>query len=245
MGLQQLHGPVYLLIDPLATPAVVGLLEALQADGGHEVLHPQHLPAEVLVDEGAVGEGEELAVAVLFAQGDHVLLPHQGLAAGEDVHIGAQLLALGDDGVQLLQGQVQLVAVLGVPAAGAVHVAGGGGVQQNGPGHVAALPLRRLLLGGAAQQAGVENEVPEEGLPHLRVQLIDLHNELVPVVLFVDGPAEGGTLGAVPVRRDQLIHQVHQLGNIGLRVLFQIGQRLLDGGVQGRVFHFPCDPHDK
>ena len=94
MALQQGHGVGDLLIHALATAGVVGLLEALQADGGDEVLHPQQILAELLVNEGGVGEGQEGHVVVLLAQGDDVLLPHQRLAAGVDVHIDAQFLTL-------------------------------------------------------------------------------------------------------------------------------------------------------
>ena len=49
----------------------------------------------------------------------------------------AQFLALSDDTVHVLKAQVQAVAVLGSPAAFAVQVAGGGGVKQQDPRHVA------------------------------------------------------------------------------------------------------------
>ena len=83
-----------LLIDAVAPAAVGGLLKALDADGGHKVLHPQHLIGKGLVDQGAVGEGQEHAVVVLLAQLDEVVLAHQRLAAGVDVDVDAQFLAL-------------------------------------------------------------------------------------------------------------------------------------------------------
>ena len=158
---QDLHGAHGLLIDAVAAPPVGDLLKALQTDGGDEVLHAQHLVGERLVDQRAVGEGEELAVAVLFAQGDQVLFAHERLAAGVDVHVDAHLLALRDDRVDLLEGQVQLVAVLRGPAAGAVQVAGRGRVEQDGPRDVAVVRLAQLLLNGPADDVGVEEEVGE------------------------------------------------------------------------------------
>ena len=244
VALEQGHGVLHLPVDARAAAAVVGLLEALEADGRDEVLHPQHFLAERLVDQGAVGEGEELAVGVLLAQGDDVLFADERLAAGEDVHIGAQALALRHDGVQLLQRQVEAVAVLGGPAAGAVHVAGRGGVQQDGPGHVAALAGGRLILGGAAEQAGVQDEILEEGLAHPGVQLVQLEDELVPVALFLDGAADSGALAGVPAGGHQLVHHVHQLGDVGLGVLFQVAHRLAEHKAEGGVLGFIGDIHN-
>ena len=98
---------------------------------------------------------------MLFAQGDQVLFAHERLAAGVDVHVDAHLLALRDDRVDLLEGQVQLVAVLRGPAAGAVQVAGRGRVEQDGPRDVAVVRLAQLLLNGPADDVGVEEEVGE------------------------------------------------------------------------------------
>ena len=243
MLLQQLHGMHDLLKITAATATVVGLGEALQADGGDKVLYPQHLLAEGLVDEGAVGEGEELTVTVLLAQLQDIGLTNQRLTAGEDVHIGAQLLALGDDGVQLLEGQVQPVAVLGRPAAGAVHIAGAGGVQQDGPGHVAVLSPGNLLLSGTALQAGIDDEVAEKRLPHTGIQGIDLHDQVIPVVFLLDGLPEGLALGHIPILGNQLIHQIHDLGDIGLGVLLQIGKGLGDSCADGRALGFFCNAH--
>lgn len=66
-------GAQMVAVEGLALAAVVGLLEALHADGYKEITHPQHLPAELLVDEGAVGEGMEGHIPVLFTQADDVL----------------------------------------------------------------------------------------------------------------------------------------------------------------------------
>ena len=235
---QQLHGVNDLLVGAFAAAAVVGLLKALQADGGDEVLHPQHLLTEGLVDQGTVGEGEELTVGVHLADLDQVGLAHHGLAAGVNVHIGAQLLALGDDGVDGFQGEVELMAVFRSPATGAVEVAGRGGIQQNGPGHIAVVLGGRLLLKGAALQAGVEDKVLEEGLAHARVQLIDPQDQLIPVVLLLDGGAESVALGHIPVVRGELIHQIHDLGDVALRVFSQVAQSGVDRGSDGRVFGF-------
>jgi hypothetical protein len=152
-----------LLIGALAAAASVASFKALQRDGGDEVVNPLHLVGELLVDEGGVGEAEEHAVGVLLAQAMMIVLAHQRLAAGVDIHIDAELLALTDDVVDLVIAQVQLVAVLGGPAAGAVQVAGGGGVQQDGPGGVAVVLVADFLLLVPADEVGVDEEIDKGG----------------------------------------------------------------------------------
>ena len=172
--LQQPHGIGNLLVYTFAATTIVGILEALQRNGGHKVLHPQHLPAEVLVDQRAVGEGQKFAVRVHLAQLDQISLAYQRLAAGVDVEIGAHFLALTDDGIDGLQTQVQVVAVLGSPAAGTMQVAGRGGVQQDRPRHIAAFLLFHLILNSAALQAGVEQKVFKKCFAHSGIQLVKL-----------------------------------------------------------------------
>lgn len=90
MAVHQIHGVQRLLEVPASAAAIIGLLKALYADGHEEVAHPQHLLAEILVDEGAVGEGVERHVPMLFAQADDVFFPQQRLAAGEEAGVGTQ-----------------------------------------------------------------------------------------------------------------------------------------------------------
>ena len=131
--------------------SVVGLLEAFHADGHEEIAHPQHILTECLVDKGAVGEGVERHITVLFAQADDVLLPQQRLAAGEKASVAL------------------LVAVFCRPAASAVHVAGGGGIHQNEPGHV------DVVLGGVflcrliAPKSALIGHIGQEGLENVGV----------------------------------------------------------------------------
>ena len=154
VAVHQIHGVQRLLEVTLPTASVVGLLEALHADGHEEVAHPQHLLTEFLVDEGAIGEGMERHVPVLFAQADDILLPQQRLAAGKETGVGAQRLGLCQHPIHLLKGQALLVAVLRRPAAGAVHIAGGGGVHEDDPGNVA------LVLFGQLPGRAVAPEAP-------------------------------------------------------------------------------------
>ena len=235
--LENLHGPAHLLEHAGSPAAVGGLLKALHADGGDEVFHPQHLLGKGLVDECGVGEAQKFAVAVLVAKGNEVVPAHHGLAAGVDVDIHPQLLALGDDAVDFVKGEIELVAVFRRPAAGAVEVAGGGGVQQDGPGDIAAVPRAGLLLDFPADEIAVEHKILKEGLAHpavnVRPQAAD---EPVPVVVRVlDHPAEGRALGreAVGAVPGEAVHPVHQLGDAGVRVLVQIAVQ----GAEARPFH--------
>ena len=95
--LEDCHCLNHLLIGSLTTTVIGRFLKALDADGWDKVFDPQHFVSKFLVDEGCIGKAQELAVAMLFAQGNQILFAHQRFAAGVDVHINAQLLALGDD----------------------------------------------------------------------------------------------------------------------------------------------------
>ena len=230
---EDLHGPGHGLIGALA-PAEVGfLLEALHADGRDKVLYPQHVVGKGLVDERGVGEGQEHAVRVGLAEADDVILADQRLTAGIDVHEGAHGGALPDDRVQGVVVHVQLVAVLRRPAAGAVEVAGGGGVHQDGPRHVAAVLLLGLVLTLAANGGGVENEVLEKLAADAGVDLgPNLLDEVVPVsLLAVHDLAEDCALTGDLTLLVEPIHPVHSLLNGVVHVLriVEIVQDPFDG----------------
>ena len=173
VAVHQIHGVQRLLEVTLPTAPVVGLLEALHADGHKEVAHPQHLLTELLVDEGAVGEGMDRHVPVLFAQADDILLPQQRLAAGKEAGVGTQCLGLCQHPIHLLKGQALLVAVLRRPAAGAVHIAGGGRVHQDEPRHVDAVLGGVLLRRLVAPEAALIGHVGQEGLEDVGIVLPD------------------------------------------------------------------------
>lgn len=79
---------------------------------------------------------------MLGSQLEQIVLAAHRLAAGAHIPVDAQLFTLGNQLVHFLIGQVQAVAVLGSPAALAMQVAGGGGVKQQDPRHVAIILLR-------------------------------------------------------------------------------------------------------
>ena len=172
-----------------------------------------------------------------LTQLNEIRLSHQRLAAGVDIHIGTKFLALPDNRVNSLQTEIELVSVLSCPAAGAMHIAGGGGVQQNSPGDVAILARFDLLLDGAALQAGVEQEILKKGTAHAGVQFIDPQDQLIPVVLFLNDLADGIPLALIPPLWCKMVHQGHELRDIFLRIPFNVLQSLIDGKVLHIVFH--------
>ena len=91
----QVHGRQCLGVMTVAAAGIIGVLKAFDADGHHEVAHAQQVLAELIVDQGAVGEGVEGHILVLLAQAQDVLLAHQRLASGKQAGVQAQLLPLG------------------------------------------------------------------------------------------------------------------------------------------------------
>ena len=166
---------------------------------------------------------------MLFTEPDEVLFPHQRLTAGVDIHIDAQIFPLADNVVDLVKGQVQLVAVLCCPAAGAVEVAGGGGVQQNSPGDIAAVLLSHLFLLGPADQVGVDKEVHHHGFEDFLVNVVDevSYKGVVGIFRVLDGiPDDLPLAGKVPAGK--AVRPVHDFGKIVIGVFADIVQELLD-----------------
>ena len=224
-----LHGLQHALVDALAAAAVGRLLEAFEGDRGHEVLHAQHLVRELLVDQSAVREGEEHAVVMLLAETDDVLLPHQRLAAGVDVQVHAHLLTLADDVVDLVVGQVQLIAVLGRPAAHALQVAGRGRIQQDGPRDVASVLRAHLVLLLPADQVRINEEVRHESLKDLGVHvLLDVKNVVMIRVLRVLQRVADRFPLAGEVVAGELVRPVHDLRHVPDRILRHVGDSLLE-----------------
>ena len=162
---QQSHGALHAAERARAAAGIRRFLKALDGDGGEEVLDAQHLVGKGLVDEGAVGEGGKLAVRVRLAEAQDVRLAHERLAAGEEVEVDAQLLALAEDVLQLRIAEVEPIAVLRRPTARAVQVAGGGGVDEHRPGDVAVVLAAQLVVPLALQERAVPGEVLKERAP--------------------------------------------------------------------------------
>ena len=121
---QQPHGICNFIINSLAPAGIVGFCKTFQRNGGDKVLHPQHFLAEFLIDEGAVGKGQEGTVGMHLTDLEQICLADSGLTTGIDIHVSTQFLALTDDGVDGFHGKIQTVTILCRPATGTVQVAG-------------------------------------------------------------------------------------------------------------------------
>ena len=228
VGAQKVHGALDLDVGALPAAGVGGVLVALGRDGRHEVAHADHVLAEVLVDERGVREAEKRAVRVPLADLDEVMLAHERLAARVDVHVGAELLALCHDRVDVLERQVLLVAVLRGPAAGAVQVAGARGVQQDRPGDVSLVLLARPLLDGPGQQVAVDEQGLQQLGAHLGVQPEHAHHKLVPVATAGDDVRECLALHGEHAVRHELVDELHDLVDVLFGILVEVVDELVE-----------------
>ena len=159
---------------------------------------------------------------MLLAQSDDILFSHQRLAAREQIEVDAHLLALADDVVKLFKAQIQLVAVLGGPAAHTVQVAGGSGVEQNGPGDVAVVLGAELFFLLPTDEVGVDKEVHRRCFHDLGIYVTDdvANIGVVSVVGIFDRRTHRSALS----RRYsdcEFVRPVHELDEVCLRVLVQ------------------------
>ena len=109
---------------------------------------------------------------MLFTQADNILFADEGFAAGKETGMGAQFLCLGQHPVHLLKGQTLLMAVFRRPAAGAVHIAGGGRIHQNQPGNIAAVFFGVFLRLLVAAEAALVHCIGQERFKNIGVGLI-------------------------------------------------------------------------
>ena len=66
------------------------------------------------------------------------------------------------------------MAVIGGPAAQAMQVAGAGGVEENGPGDVAAILGAHPLLFSPGKKVRIHHESLKQPANHLRIEVGDL-----------------------------------------------------------------------
>ena len=164
---------------------------------------------------------------MLLAQTDDVLLPDKRLAAGVDVHVDSELFPLTDEIVDLLEGEVQLVAVLCRPASGAVKIAGGSGIQQHRPWDVAVVLLTQILLDLPSLQVDVEEEVVDDGFDdialHIKQHMSDIR--VIRMLRISDGILDRLNL-AGEMTAGKLVNGFHDLHHILFRILVDEVYRL-------------------
>ena len=113
-----------------------------------------------------------------------------------------------------------------------MEVAGGSGVHEDGPGHVAAVLLPAFRLSVHSQYTGVEEKIFHGGPQNIMIHfLTQLDYELVPGVVRVLGyGADGLDLGGVLIGNVQQRRRVHQTGQIVSRILEHIAHCQIQSG---------------
>ena len=157
----------------VAAAGIIGLLGALDGEHEGDVAQLLDLLHDFLGEERGVGVQREEAVVVLLGEFEDILHADRRLTAGHHVQVDAEFLALGDDLVHVLIGEVALVSVGAAPAADAVHVAGHRGIEEDQPRDVAAVLLTVCADGLGAAKEGLIAEVQEHLLGIAGIRLID------------------------------------------------------------------------
>lgn len=136
-----------------AAALIVGLRRALDGQLEGQVAQTDDFFTEILVNQRGVGVQREFYIVVLLCQLKNILFADERFAASHHIQVYAQFLALRDNFIHILEGQVVLVTICAGPAAGAVHVACRGRVKQNQPRNVAVILLAVFanLLGAAEE----------------------------------------------------------------------------------------------
>ena len=237
--LQQIHGMHHSGVVALTPACIVGLRGALDGQHKGDVAQTLHFLAEGLVDEGGVGVDGKLHVVVLFSQLQHVLLPHQRLAAGEHIQVHAQLLALGDDLVHVLKAQVVLVAVLAGPAAHAVHIAGGGRVKQDQPRDVALVFDTVFPDGLGAPEESLIAQVQGSSTGHMGVGLVQhTVDQLGPLAVRVAQGLFGALVSLIAEGAAvKLLCQIHDLTHGLFRILICMRKHHVHHLANGGALH--------
>ena len=232
-----------LLERALAATAVVdrGLI-GLERHGEDDVTETLDLLAERLVDEAGVGEDVEEAVVVRLGELEDVRLADEGLAAGEHEQVRTQGLGLGHELVHLVIGEVEAVAVLGSPAAHAMLVAGGRGIEEDDPGHVA-LVLDGVFGGVAkAAEGRLVAAGQNRGAQNVGVGLVDDGEQvLLPLRTGVDGGLHA-TRGAGVGVLEELGCHVEELHDVLFAIRTRHGlEGLVERDLEGLALCRVCD----
>ena len=230
VGLQDIHRVHDASEDALAAAQVIYLREALERDGEAEVADLADFLGEIIVDQGTVGVGMESTVMMLLAQLQDVIFTNQRFAACEHVEIDAELLALGDDPVQILIAQVQPVAVLCSPASDTVKIAGTRGIHQDQPRDIAVIfhTVRADRLGPVEHR--LKAKIQKRHLQHIRIELIDKTVQIL-IPLFIRIRHHGADPGVGLLRKhiaDILLDNINQLEHAFLPVLVDPPQHDID-----------------
>jgi hypothetical protein len=243
VALQKLHGMHNLLVYAISTSSVCSCLCSLKADSRNKVFHTEHFLTEFFVNKSSVCEGKELAVRMHLTDLNKVFFADKRLTACVDVHISSQLFTLFNNRIDGLKIQVQFVAILCCPASCAVKVTCAGWVKKDCPRYIAVILFGYFFLCCASLKAGIYNKVTEECLAYSRIQLIHTKDQLIPVVLCLDGVTDRISLSCIPAIRCYFINHFHNLRYICLRILLKIIQCFCYGSCDRCLFCFVYDSH--
>ena len=94
-----------------AASCIGRFFKSLYAEYGDYVFHPEQLIGKPVVDKCAVRKRHKFAIGMSAGYFKQVLLAYKRLAAGIDIEINAQLLALSHNRIDFIDGQVELIAV--------------------------------------------------------------------------------------------------------------------------------------
>ena len=114
----------------------------------------------------------EFTVVMFFTQFNDIRFPHQRLAACIHIKINTQFFSLCDDPVQIFIRQIQFVTVLCSPAAGAVQVAGAGGIHQDQPRNIALMYFSHLTDCLSSVKGRFKSKIQRCLFDHIRIDLI-------------------------------------------------------------------------
>ena len=243
MTLKKLHGMHNLLINAISTTSVCSCLCSLKADSRNKVFHTEHFLAEFLVDQSSVCEGKKLTVRMHLTDLNKVFFADKRLTACVDVHIGSQFFTLFYDRIDGLKIQVQLMAILCCPASCAMKVTCAGRIKKDCPRYIAVILFRYFFLRCASLKTGIYNKVTEKCLAYAGIQLIHTKDQLIPVVLCLDGVTDRISLSCIPAIRCYFINHFHDLRYVCLRILLKIIQCFCYGSCDRCLFCFVYDSH--
>ena len=184
--LEQRHGLCDFVVGAFAAARVGGFLRAFGAYRRNEVLHANHILAEFLVDQGCVGEAEKRAIGMLFAKSDKILFANERLAPCVDVDVDAELFALFYNRIDVVEAEIELMAVFRRPASRAAEVAGACRIEEDGPGDVALIPIPGFFLLWPGEEVRLNEKRFYQIRHDLLVHAEDFHDELIPVVLLLE-----------------------------------------------------------
>ena len=206
----QLHGICDLSEGSCAAARIGGLFETFNAHDQDDVPAPADILAELLVNQGSVGENHETAVGMLFCQTNDIAPTNQRFPAGHGVFMNPELLSLRNNAVHVLITEVQRMLVFRRPAAGALHVARTGRIEQNDPRNRNVQLLSGLLALPIAGQCSFVSEGQKNPFQELSITRVQQPTEeICPFTILTKRCSESIERFRRPRIPEEFLHCVH------------------------------------